>query len=275
VDRAQVADFLRSRRGKVTPDDVGLPSTGRRRTPGLRRQEVAILANMSIDYYIRLEQARGPRPSRQILNALARALLLTIDERRHLFHLVGETIGPCSKPNRDVPSGVRHLLTTLVDVPAYVVDAKFDLLACNAAAAALSADDPATRTGVNMIRSLFTSDGAEAFLNTEAGAAFARSQVADLRAAVARYPDDPSIAALAAELVAASRPFATWWAEHDVTSPRTMRRTLRHPEHGTIEVDCQVLLVPERDQRVILYVAEPGTPSAAALREIVSASVSS
>src|SRR5262245_51794077 len=126
MDRAQLADFLRTRRARLTPPDVGLPHGERRRTPGLRREEVARLAGMSVDYYVRLEQGRGPRPSRQILNALGRALMLTTDERAHLFHLAGDAPAPAAGPRTDVPDGVLGLLGALPDVPAYVLDAKYD-----------------------------------------------------------------------------------------------------------------------------------------------------
>src|SRR5689334_23912341 len=115
MDRRQLAEFLRSRRARVQPGDAGLPAGGRRRTPGLRREEVARLAGMSVDYYARLEQARGPRPSRQMLGAIARALRLTDDERAHLYYLTGEPPGPPPGPAQDVRPGVLHLLDRLDD----------------------------------------------------------------------------------------------------------------------------------------------------------------
>src|SRR5215211_7825774 len=113
IRRAELAAFLRSRRARLHPGDVGLPNGGRRRTPGLRRQEVAQLAGMSIDYYIRLEQARGPHPSRQVLSALARALMLTRDEREYMFRIAGESPPPVVGPSRELPSAIRHLLDGL------------------------------------------------------------------------------------------------------------------------------------------------------------------
>ena len=131
VNRQDLATFLLSRRRRLQPPDVGLPEVGRRRTPGLRRQEVAHLAGMSVDYYVRLEQARGPRPSRQILAALARALMLTADEREYLFRVAGESPPPQASPSRTVSPGIRNLIDSLPDTPAYVVDAKYDILAWN------------------------------------------------------------------------------------------------------------------------------------------------
>src|SRR6266496_569459 len=131
IRRAELAAFLRSRRDRLRPGDVGLPDLGRRRTPGLRRQEVAQLAGMSIDYYIRLEQARGPNPSRQVLSALSRALMLTRDEREYLFRIAGESPPPTVGPSREVTPGLRYLLDSLPETPAYIVDAKYDVLAWN------------------------------------------------------------------------------------------------------------------------------------------------
>src|SRR6202044_1808174 len=127
VNRAELAEFLRARRARLSPREAGLPETGRRRTPGLRRQEVAQLAGMSVDYYIRLEQARGPHPSAQILAALSRALMLTADEREYLFRLAGESPPAVLRPTREISPGLRSLLDSMPDTPAYVVDAKYDV----------------------------------------------------------------------------------------------------------------------------------------------------
>src|SRR5690348_7523742 len=159
MDRPQLAEFLRSRRERLRPEDVGLPAGLRRRTPGLRREEVASLATMSTDYYTRLEQGRGPRPSRPVLTGLARALRLSDDERDHLFRLAGEQPGPPPGPPADVRSGVLRMLARL-DVPGLVLDAKYDVLAWNPLAAALIADfsalPPRER---NLLRLRFLTDG--------------------------------------------------------------------------------------------------------------------
>ena len=131
IRRAELAAFLRGRRARLRPGEVGLPGGGRRRTPGLRRQEVAELAGMSVDYYIRLEQARGPRPSEQILAALARALMLTRDERDYLFRMAGVSPPPAASAARKLDPATRHLLDSLADTPAYVLDARYDVLAWN------------------------------------------------------------------------------------------------------------------------------------------------
>ena len=132
--RTELAGFLRARRARLSPRQAGLPEAGTpnsRRTPGLRRQEVAQLAGLSVDYYIRLEQARGPHPSRQVLAALARALMLTADERDYLFRMAGQAPPPALRPSREITPGMRHLLDSMPCVPAYVVDAAYNVLAWN------------------------------------------------------------------------------------------------------------------------------------------------
>jgi transcriptional regulator with XRE-family HTH domain len=131
LNRAELAKFLRARRDRLSPTDVGLPGGERRRTAGLRRQEVAQLAGISIDYYIRLEQGRGPHPSRQVLSALARALMFSRDEREYLFRIAGEQPPVTAGPSRELTPGIRYLLDSLPYTPAYVVDAKYDVLAWN------------------------------------------------------------------------------------------------------------------------------------------------
>jgi transcriptional regulator with XRE-family HTH domain len=118
LNRGELATFLRTRRSRLRPADVGLPSAGRRRTPGLRRQEVAQLAGISVDYYIRLEQARGPHPSRQVLTAIARALMLTADEREYLFRLAEQSPPAAAGPSREITPGIRNLLDSLPETPA-------------------------------------------------------------------------------------------------------------------------------------------------------------
>lgn len=268
MNRDELAAFLRTRRAKLRPADAGLPEGLRRRTPGLRRQEVAQLAGMSVEYYIRLEQARGPRPSRQILNALARALMLTMDERSHLFHLAGETVSPGSRLDRDVPDGIRHLLACMTEIPAYVIDAKYDILAWNELATSFIGD--LSRPGVerNMLRWIFGSPNLGEYLCDDARSEFVRSGVADLRAAAARYPDDASIADLVEELLRTSPEFGELWADHDVAVRRRMCKRFEHPEVGLIEIDCQVLLIPDRDQRLVVYATEPGSPSFDAMQRL-------
>lgn len=268
MDRTALAEYLRARRARVTPGTVGLPEGGHRRVPGLRRQEVAQLAGISIEYYIRLEQARGPRPSRQVLAAISRALMLSIDERAHLFHLAGETPGPQSLPDSDVPVGVRHLLRSLAAIPAFVVNARYDLIAWNPLTEFFFGDigayPPENR---NVIRWVF--QGVRpSHVDDPAHRAFARSTVADLRAAYGRYPDDSTLRALVDELLRGSPDFAAMWAEHEVEVRRHLVKKVFHPELGDLEMECQTLYVPDRDQRIIMYIAEPGSPTHATFERL-------
>ncbi|MFD7154446.1 helix-turn-helix transcriptional regulator [Kribbella sp. NPDC059898] len=266
MDRDALAEFLRVRREALQPSDVGLPAGLRRRTPGLRREEVASLATMSTDYYTRLEQARGPRPSRPVLTGLARALRLSDVERDHLFRLAGEQPGPPPGPPADVRSGVLRMLARL-DVPGLVLDAKYDVLAWNPLAAALitdfSAIPPRER---NLLRLRFLTDRQVELFGEEATREFAREAAADLRAATSTYPDDPEVARLVDDLRHGSREFAAIWARHEVGRQQSLCQTIFHPQVGRIDVICEVLVVPERDQRVVLYTAEPGSPSDQAIR---------
>ncbi|MFD1934295.1 helix-turn-helix transcriptional regulator [Nonomuraea mangrovi] len=276
MKRDELAGFLRSRRERVRPHEVGLPGGERRRTPGLRRQEVAQLAGMSIDYYIRLEQARGPHPSRQVLNALARALMLTTDERAHLFHLAGQELEPARRRG-DVPPGTMHLIAFLEEVPAYVLDAKYDILAWNPLASALMGDlDSQPVEDLNVIRWVFRSPDLAEHLGDEEKSRFARASVADLRWAAGRYPDDADIQALVAEMLALSPEFARLWAMHEVEVRREQRKRVTHPVAGVIDAICQVLPVPDReDLRLVLYTTEPGSPSHRALRRLREVTLSS
>jgi transcriptional regulator with XRE-family HTH domain len=266
-----MADFLRSRRTRLRPAEVGLPDGGRRRTPGLRRQEVAQLAGMSVDYYIRLEQARGPHPSRQILSALARALMLTRDEREYLFRIAGESPPPVVGPSREVTPALRYLLDSLPDIPAYIVDAKYDVLAWNQLATHFISDlSTVPESDRNMIRWLFRRPDADPYWSETDAIRFARGSVADLRAAYARYPGDRGIEDLVTELLSLSGRFAEMWAAHEVEVRRRIVKRVEHPRHGPLEFECQVLHVPDTDQRLIAYCATPGSPTQRVFRQLAS-----
>ncbi|MFF3946682.1 helix-turn-helix transcriptional regulator [Streptomyces sp. NPDC001902] len=270
MDRAQLADFLRRSRARLAPSDVGLVVGVRRRTPGLRREEVAQLAGMSADYYTRLEQSRGPRPSRQILGALARALRLSEDERDHLFHLAGEEP---PRGTRDagaaghVRPGLLLVLDRLDDTPAQVVSDAGDVLAQNAMAAALVGDAASRPPGErNIVRRFFLDPAARELFPPGDREEQARRHVAHLRAVLAARPDDARAGALVAELRGRSAEFSRLWDEHEVAVRRADVKRFQHPVVGLMELECEVLLSAEHDQRLIVYTARPGSESYERLR---------
>jgi transcriptional regulator with XRE-family HTH domain len=263
MNRGQLAEFLKGRRARVSPADAGLPAGARRRTPGLRREEVARLAGISVDYYARLEQGRGPRPSRQVLAALGRALRLFEDERTYLFQLAGEQPGPPAGPSQQVPAGILHLLERLDDTPAFVIDAKYELLAWNRMAVKLMGDPPPDER--NLIWNLFCGPWPLDPSSPPESLAFADECVAELRAASVRYPDDAGIRALIARLRAASAEFVRRLDEHQVCVRRTTTKVMRHPDLGELVLECQVLNADEQGQRVVFYTAAPGSPTASVL----------
>jgi transcriptional regulator with XRE-family HTH domain len=271
LNRAELAAFLRTRRERLRPRDVGLPDGQRRRTPGLRRQEVAQLASLSVDYYIRLEQARGPRPSRPVLAALARALMLSGDEREYLYRVAGEEPSPVQALSREVPAGIRYLVELLPETPAYVVSARYDILAWNRLATYFVGDlSGFAEDDRNMVRWMFARPADDGYWDDEEALAFTRSVVADLRGAYARYPGDRSIAALTGELLSLSPQFAAMWAEHEVGGHHPMLKRVDHPLTGPVEFECQVLLIADTDQRLITYVAAPGSATQAAFRRLAA-----
>jgi transcriptional regulator with XRE-family HTH domain len=271
LNRGELATFLRTRRQRLRPADVGLPGGGRRRTPGLRRQEVAELAGISVDYYIRMEQARGPHPSRQVLTALGRALVLTADEREYLFRLAGESPPPAAVPSREISPGIRNLLDSMPETPAYVVDAKYDVLAWNSLATHFVGDLSAVpEEDRNMIRWMFRLPVTVTAWTDQEAVRFTRSMIADLRASYARYPNDPGIQGLITELLGTSPQFAQMWREHDVATRKPIVKRVDHPLTGPLEFECRVLHIPESGQRLIVYCAAPGSPTQAAFRRLAA-----
>ncbi|GAA4999048.1 helix-turn-helix transcriptional regulator [Streptomyces siamensis] len=258
MDRAELADFLRRSRARLDPSDVGLAAGTRRRTPGLRREEVAALAGMSVDYYTRLEQSRGPRPSRQMLGALARALRLTGDERDHLFHLVGEEPPRAESASGHVRPGLLLVLDRLHDAPAQVMTDYGDVLAQNTMSVALVGEAGPER---NVVRRFFTDPRARALFPPKDHAELARSHVSHLRAVTAARPGDPAPARLVAELRAKSTEFALLWEEHEVAVRRVSTKRFVHPTVGLLDLDCEILLSSEDHQILIVHTARPGTES--------------
>ncbi|MEO3805415.1 helix-turn-helix transcriptional regulator [Nonomuraea sp. B1E8] len=261
MDRTELADFLRRCRARLAPADVGLSQGSRRRTPGLRREEVAQLAGMSTDHFTRLEQARGSRPSRQMLAAVARALRLTGDERDHLFHLAGEEPPRNTRPATEhVRPGLLLVLDRLTDTPAQVLSDAGDILAQNALAKALHGDASARPAADrNIAWCFFTDPSARELFPAEDRERAARTAVADLRATLARRPDDARLAGLVRRLRARSEQFAALWDTHHVAVRRSDVKRFLHPVVGLLELDCEVLANPEHDQRLVIYSARPGS----------------
>lgn len=269
MDRTELADFLRRRRELLQPADVGLPAGARRRTPGLRRHEVAQLTGMSPDYYIRLEQARGPQPSPQMLGALARALRLTSDESNHLFHLGGHHAPPVFGVDDHVSPGLLRVLDALTQVPALVVSDLGVVLAQNPMAVALVGEQTSfTGLDRSFAYRWFTDAGTRDLYPAEDHGQQSAVQVADLRAAVALRPHDPRARKLVHALRAASVEFADLWDRHDVAVRRGDRKRIVHPSVGVIDVDCEVLSTARQDQRLLIFTARPGTDAVGQLQLI-------
>lgn len=259
---SELGEFLRARRARVRPGDVGLPTgTGTRRTPGLRREEIAALAGLSIDYYIRLEQGKETHPSGPILDGLARALRLNEEEHAHLYalanHAAGRTARSPAPASRVVRPGVRQLLQTVRPCPAYVLTRTSDLLAANPEGLILFpglADWPAERR--NTIRyTFFHPAGRELFADWDQAA---ETTAAHLRSLAAETPDDPDVRALIAELTDGSPDFARLWRRHDVRHRRGAAKPFRHPQAGEFTLTSEVLYLTD-GQRITVYQAEPGT----------------
>jgi transcriptional regulator with XRE-family HTH domain len=267
VDRAELAAVLRTARSRVAPADAGLPVGSRRQVPGLRREEVAHLAGLSVDYVVRLEQARGPKPSAQVLGALARALRLSDDDRDLVFRLAGSQPPQAGRVPMLIRQSVLRLLERMSDLPAVVLSAKSDVLAWNPLAAALFGDFSEWPLGQrNIIRQRFLGAGlGRMTLTPEEDAATAGHCVGCLRSAQARYPDDPDLIRLVADLRSGSRRFDDLWRAGHARQVRATATTIQHPELGPLMLDCETFLVAAADQTLVVYSAAPGTPEASAL----------
>jgi transcriptional regulator with XRE-family HTH domain len=262
IDRAELADFLRRSRERLEPAAVGLPPRGRRRTPGLRREDVAQLAGISVDYYARLEQQRGARPSEQVISALARALRLTEDECDYLYRLAGLGTRARDTAGRHVSPGLMLVLDRLVDAPAQVMSDSGQVLARNAMADALfGAPAVAGRAG-NAIWRMFTDGGSRSLVAEEERPALVANHVADLRATHARRPHDEEVNALIHDLLEISEEFRELWERHDVAVMHNCVKTILHPEVGPLALGCEVLMDSTGEQTLVLYTARPGTDAA-------------
>ncbi|MFJ7086059.1 helix-turn-helix transcriptional regulator [Streptomyces griseus] len=263
MERDQLADFLRRRREAIRPAEVGIADGPRRRTSGLRREEVAMLAGMSVDYVVRLEQGRSSQPSPQLLTALARALRLTDDERDHLFHLAGHQPPPADSVAGLARAGLVRMLDLLGDTPAMVVSDLGEVLAQNRMSLLLAGDHTAFSGDRRyLVYRWFTDPAARAAGAPEEHEHQARQLVADLRAAAGRRSGDPVVAGLIDRLRAASEEFRRIWAEHEVGVRRADRKTLLHPRVGRLVMDCETLVTPDHGQLLLVL-----TPADAGTRE--------
>ncbi|WP_330334229.1 helix-turn-helix transcriptional regulator [Streptomyces sp. NBC_00536] len=256
-----LGEFLRARRALLSPAQAHLPGHGQRRVPGLRREEVASLAGLSTDYYTRLEQGRERGPSRQVLDALAGGLRLDEEARTHLHRLVHPTAGPLRPPVERVSPGLLGLLDGWPDTPAYVLGHALDVLALNPLAAALFGDFERTD---NLQRMVFLDPAARRFHRDWDRAA--ASSAAALRTACGAAPGSPRTAQLVAELTRASPEFARLWARHEVGVKTHEAKAFHHTLAGDLTLHFETLTVNAAPgQQLVVYRAEPGTPSHAAL----------
>lgn len=262
MDRTGLADFLRRRRSSLQPEDVGLPRGQRRRTAGLRREEVAVLCHMSTDYYSRLEQERGPRPSEQMVAAMAQGLHLTRDERDHLFRLVGHAPPTGSGAGLHLSPGVLRILDRLDDTPAEVVSELGETLRQNRLGRALTGDS--TRFE-GWERSLpyrwFTRAETRRSYHPDEHEHLSRLFTSQARAMVTRRGPGSRAEAMATALRTASDEFATLWERHEIGVRPRGTKSFLHPEVGRLDLTCQTLLDPEDGHSLLVYTAIPGTES--------------
>jgi transcriptional regulator with XRE-family HTH domain len=265
MDREDLADFLRRRREALQPEDVGLDQGRRRRTAGLRREEVAQLANMSTDFYARIEQRRGSRPSEATVAALARALRLTLDERDHLFHLAGyEPPARAVRSDHVTPALLRAL--DRLDTPAQVTSDLAVTLVQNELAVALLGDQTHFEgPSRSLFYRWFTDPEERTHYPEEDHDQHSRTYVANLRAVHGRDSTDAEARDLVDRLLAESPEFAALWEEHEVKVRRDTHKRVLHPTIGVIELDCQILTAENQTERLVLFTAEPGTEDAARL----------
>jgi transcriptional regulator with XRE-family HTH domain len=268
ADETGLGATIRAWRDRLAPADAGLPAGRSRRAAGLRREELAELAGISVDYLVRLEQGRAATPSAQVAVALARALRLTRDERDHLFRLAG------LEPPRDgmisdhIPPGMQRVITRLGETPAAVFAADWRLLWWNRSWAALLGDPSAVAIeNRNLVKSRFPVAADHGRLASwpvisERAEATDRAIVADLRRASVRYPRDPRLTGLIQRTIDGNQWFAQLWHSGAVGVHAEDRKTIRHPDIGDITVDCDVLGDNDGDLKIIIYTAVPGSADA-------------
>jgi transcriptional regulator with XRE-family HTH domain len=262
MDKTQLADFLRRRREALQPEDVGLSRGSRRRAEGLRREEVAALCDMSVDYYSRLEQARGPQPSEQMLAAIARGLRLSLDERDHLFRLGGHNAPVRALRSEHISPGLMRVVDRLRDTPAQVMSELGEVLLQTAPARALFGDETGlTGMSRSVVYRWFTDAAARSVYPSDDHAMHSRNFTADVRTAYAKYGPSSRVGAIVDALLEQSPEFAGLWSAHEVNSVHSYEKRLQNAEVGVITVQCQLLHDHEQGQSLLVYTATPGTES--------------
>lgn len=259
--------LLRAWRDRLAPADAGITPGRSRRAPGLRREELAALAGLSVDYVVRLEQDRAKHPSPQVISAIARALHLDVAERDHLYRAAGLRPPADGRISTHIPPGVQRLVARLGDNPLAVFTADWDLLTWNPLWSALHGDPiampPAER---NLARAIFGDGEARRYLrpsNSENGAEqFEAAVAADLRTASMAYPTDQGLRTLIGDLRKTSVAFERHWQRAEVGAHATDRKTITHPDVGSITLDCDVLTLPGSDLRLIVYSAPASSADA-------------
>lgn len=267
IDRAGLAEFLRRRRESLQPEDVGLPRGQRRRTAGLRREEVAALCFISTDYYSRLERQRGPHPSEQMIASVAQGLHLTRDERDHLFHLAGHQPPTRGATGDHIDPGLLRIFDRLADTPAEIVTELGETLRQTRLGVALTGDltrytGPARSIGYRW----FTDPATRALYHPDDHALHSRVFASGLRQTVASRGPDSWAAHLQHLLYEGSEEFRTVWNEHEIGVRYHDTKRFVHPELGGLDLTCQALLDPEQSHRLLVYTAVPGSESHEKLR---------
>lgn len=267
MDAGTVGTFLRSRRRALQPEDVGLSRGPRRRADGLRREEVAELSGMSVDYYARLERGAGPQASEQMLTALARGLRLSTADRDHLFHLAGHLAPRQAGGETHVNPGLMRVLDRLSDTPAQVLGPLGETLAQTEPARALLGD-PSGYTGMarSPVYRWFTDPAGRAIHPESDHALHGRTYVAQLSRAAALHGPGSAAAALARRLNEGSEEFRSYWSDQQVELRYTTAKRFLHPVVGVLDLHCQILLEPDQQQSLLIFTAAPGSEHAERLR---------
>ena len=254
---------IRAWRDRVNPVEVGLLSGGDRRSPGLRREELASLSGLSVDYLVRLEQGRAKNPSPQVLASLARALRLSMDERDLLYRTAGIAPPPGAMISTHLSPGLQRIIDHLVDTPVGVFTAAWDFVLGNQMWHALFGDQTSlSGRESNLIWRAFVLRNIPLVQSADEADNFAREMVSDLHAAMSMYPDDRNLAQLISDLRGASPVFETLWGKWHVANRRSDHKTVDSPVVGPITFDCDVLSAPDSDLRLVVYTAPVGSSDA-------------